>query len=367
MARPHSAFHTPGKRLRGDAWRIFWRDRSGVFEMSVGKISEGDAESCRLEVALALRTGKWPDWAATKPTVQRYLAGSSTAQGDNALTDYERVLRGEVSSGWTRSSLAMLRELEGHAGKPLLAVTARDAEAFLADVVRTPGPHLKKRKKPRSRSTRNRIRVVCHKFFGWAVRTGRARSNPFAGLRTLTEEDRGEIVHLSAAERDEVLAAAKGDPEGIAVWLALYAGLRRGEIAAATWKDVHLDRRKLDVPRTKTRRRRTVDLSAKLAAQLGKTPKGKRRGCVVPWPEDRGAWTYRSGIFLERIAGRLGEEFPREKLRWNVFRHTFASLLVQAGVSIFKVATWMGNDIAICQRHYAAMMPDHDPDIDRMK
>jgi len=366
MARPRSEFHTPGKRRRGDAWRIFWRDATGVYEVSVGKVSAADAESCRLEVALALRTGDWPDWAATKPTVQRFLAGSSPAQSGGVLTDYEKVLRGEVSPGWARSSLAMLRELEGHAGKPLLAVSARDAEAFLADVVRTPGPHLKKRKKPRSRSTRNRIRVVCHKFFRWAIRTGRARSNPFAGIRTLAEEDRAEIVHLSAAERDEVLVAAKGDPEGIAVWLALCAGLRRGEIAAAMWKDVHLERRKLDVPRTKTRRRRTVDLSAKLAAQLQKTPKVKRRGRVVPWSEERGAWTYRSDLLLERFAGQVGEEFPREKLKWNVFRHTFASLLVQAGVSIFKVATWMGNDIAICQRHYAAMMPDHDPDIDRM-
>jgi len=56
----------------------------------------------------------------------------------------------------------------------------------------------------------------------------------------------------------------------------------------------------------------------------------------------------------------------QEKLGWNVFRHTFASLLVQGGASIFKVAAWLGDQLTTCQRYYAAMSPDHDPDIDRM-
>ena len=86
---------------------------------------------------------------------------------------------------------------------------------------------------------------------------------------------------------------------------------------------------------------------------------------MVKWPGDEGKWGYESTLLLGRIA-EATPEIRGEKIRWNVFRHTFASLLVQEGVSIFKVAAWMGNDIAICQRHYAAMMPDVDPDIDRM-
>jgi integrase len=40
------------------------------------------------------------------------------------------------------------------------------------------------------------------------------------------------------------------------------------------------------------------------------------------------------------------------------FRHTFASQLAQAGVSLFNIATVMGNSPEICRRHYAAISPD---------
>ena len=369
--RPKVRFHTPGKRLRGDSWSLFWRGRQGAqFEMSIGPLPEADAEMCRLEVALALRTGEWPEWALGRKAVQKILSAEAPSSDDDLLASYQAALAADVSRQWARTSMAMLRELRGHAGKSLSQITKADAEAFLAYVVRTPGPFLKGRG-ARTRSTRNRMRLVAGRFYRWAIRTGYLRINPFAGVRILGEEDRAEIVHLTVAERDAVLEAARGDPEELAVWIALYAGLRRGEVARCAWSDISLSRRKLDVPRTKTRRRRTVDLAAILAARLGKMPEKKRRGRVVPWPEDRGAWAYRSELLLKRLREKLKGDgktpiVAPEKIRWNVFRHTFASLLVQAGVSIFKVATWMGNDIAICQRHYAAMMPDADPDIDRM-
>jgi len=49
----------------------------------------------------------------------------------------------------------------------------------------------------------------------------------------------------------------------------------------------------------------------------------------------------------------------------HVMRHTFASLLVSAGVSIYKAAVWMGNDVRVVQQHYAHLAPG-DQDIHRM-
>ena len=198
------------------------------------------------------------------------------------------------------------------------------------------------------------------------MRLGHARSNPFQHARILAEGDRGDIVHFDAKERDAVLKAADGLPDGVALWLALYAGLRRGEIAGCKWADVSLDRRKLVVPRSKTFRRRTIDLAAPLVKRLSKTPEARRRGRVVPWPAGDQAWKYRAGLLLRSVAGALTEGVGADKIAWNVFRHTFASLLVQGGVSIYKVASWMGNGVAICQRHYASMSPEFDSDIDRM-
>jgi integrase len=62
------------------------------------------------------------------------------------------------------------------------------------------------------------------------------------------------------------------------------------------------------------------------------------------------------------------EEYVRSKeLDWvkpHVMRHTFASLLAIAGVSIFKIAKWLGDDVRVVERHYAHLLPQ-DPDVER--
>jgi len=48
------------------------------------------------------------------------------------------------------------------------------------------------------------------------------------------------------------------------------------------------------------------------------------------------------------------------RLRWTCldFRHTFSSHLAQRGVSLYKIATLMGNSPEICRRYYAALVPE---------
>lgn len=48
------------------------------------------------------------------------------------------------------------------------------------------------------------------------------------------------------------------------------------------------------------------------------------------------------------------------RLAWSCldFRHTFGSQLAQRDVSLYKIATLMGNSPEICRRHYAALLPE---------
>ena len=48
----------------------------------------------------------------------------------------------------------------------------------------------------------------------------------------------------------------------------------------------------------------------------------------------------------------------------HVLRRTFASLLASAGVSIYKIANWLGDEVGTTQRHYARLLPG-DTDIER--
>ena len=40
-------------------------------------------------------------------------------------------------------------------------------------------------------------------------------------------------------------------------------------------------------------------------------------------------------------------------------------MLAQRGVSLFKVAQWMGHSVKVCQEHYASLQ-DYDVEIDRI-
>ena len=54
-----------------------------------------------------------------------------------------------------------------------------------------------------------------------------------------------------------------------------------------------------------------------------------------------------------------------ERITPHIMRHTFASLLASAGVSIYKIAVWLGDDVRVVQQHYAKLLPQ-DGDIERM-
>lgn len=50
---------------------------------------------------------------------------------------------------------------------------------------------------------------------------------------------------------------------------------------------------------------------------------------------------------------------------WHTLRHTYASWHIQAGVSVAKVAAWLGNSVEICMRHYASVLPGGDEECER--
>jgi integrase len=364
LPRPRKAIPTPGKRLRGRAWQLFWASAGHTYGVSVGRVSEGEAEYRRLELQLAFQGGKWPTWLRRAPAVKRYLRAFQPVPetADDLLAAYTPSLRAEVSPGWADTGLAHLRELADHAGKPLLDITSAEAQAFLAHVLATPGPFRKKGGQ-RSRGTRNRARAACSRFYRWAVRSGAVLENPFAGLGNLPESHPAAIVYLTRKERDTVLKACEPMRDGLAAWLALYAGLRRSEVARCVWSDVALDRGRLAVPAGKTGRRRVVPLAAALTERLSQAP--KRRGRLVPWSTELAEWRYQARCLLVALRGAC-PKVPGQRIGWNAFRHTFGSLLAQAGVSLDKISAWMGNSPTVCRRHYAEFVPrdSRDAEID---
>lgn len=360
MGRPVQKFHRPGKRCRSGRWRLFWRGENRTYEFSVGDVSDNVAEQMRLELELALRGGEWPEWALEKPTVRRYR---SEERGDGAvdvLGRYARHLYAEVSDRWAQNNVGYLMQWRDWLDGVLDEASVDDAYTWLGWVMENPGP----RGKVRTAATRNRMLGACRKFYRWAVDAGYVDQNPFSDISTIKEDRPVDVEYLTRSERDRVLEVAREHPRGVSVWLALYTGMRRSEIWRLKWKDVSMDVGRITVQPGKTGKPRTVPIASTLLSELEERRPDGASGWVV---RRKHYWTTDADNLLEHLEDACNG-IENHLLRWNVFRHTFCTLLVQDGVAIDKVAAWSGHTPRVCRDHYAQFVPRdrHDEDIEKL-
>ena len=172
-----------------------------------------------------------------------------------------------------------------------------------------------------------------------------------------------------------VATAAECFPEWHA-WLltGLRTGLRAGELLGLQWDDVDWHGRYLGVTRSivkgtqttpKNHQQRRVDMSPQLRAVLrrwraGKNAESLARGRARPvwiFPSSTGTWLDESK--MRKAFNQLLDRAGLHRRGPHQMRHTFASLLLQAGAPITYVSRQLGHrDSAITLRVYAHWLPD---------
>ncbi|MBK8270600.1 MAG: site-specific integrase [Planctomycetes bacterium] len=219
-----------------------------------------------------------------------------------------------------------------------------------------------------SPKTANAVREILHRLFNFAIRHHGFRSrdrrypNPAAAVERI-REPAPEIRFLTLQQVDQQLAILRDRPLMHAlVATYIYAGLRREEAVWLTREDVDLEHRMIRVRaktvdgknwQPKTRRNRAVPISETLMTILKAYEPPERSIWFFPAPLG-GRWD------VDNISQNLKEINAANSLEWTCldFRHTFGSQLAQKGESLYKIATMMGNSSTICQRHYAALIPE---------
>ncbi len=408
MGRRKNDLPEVGKRMIRGAWSVYWWWGGKMFSVAAGMSGEemkGAAEAVRRAISSAIAAGTPlpAPYDKSRATI-RYMElryGKTTesatkareANAEEWLSAYSREIRAECAERWAEFSLARLGELHARFGLTLL--TPESASAYLSEIAAK-----------RKTGTRNRLLAIFSRFYKWAIRTERATVNPFAGIKTLKEEKTLDIVYCTPEERAEVIALAEATAreDWLAVPLAFYSGMRREEVAILEWPDIRFTEGIIVVGRSKTKKGRTIPLNAILESLLSPLASAGRSGYVVKIPDgiDRllrldnliraiqkakrqemlNTWDIprptpsrskeyaakkkefeaakkKRAAELKLILGRIG---------WNPFRHTFGSLLAQAGVSIDKISAWMGNTPEVCRRHYAQFIPRdrRDSEIDKL-
>jgi integrase len=143
----------------------------------------------------------------------------------------------------------------------------------------------------------------------------------------------------------------------LAVFL-LWTGCRVGEALSLEWGDIDLKAGRVTFTKTKTNHNRTVPVPARALKMLERM-----------YAETRGFPTaHHKFPPFTIVQDTFGKQWNRAKqaigmddsnVTPHTLRHTCASRLVMAGVSLYEVAKWLGHTSITTTQVYAHLAPDH--------
>ena len=264
----------------------------------------------------------------------------------------------------------------------LANVTSEQCDGFYR-AVQQPGfdqdtrRKLKEPPRPASESTAHGYMMTLRAFFRWAVETRRVRfDNPVTRLEFGRVDHKVRRGFIDKAAKNFLIASATNDDLRFVLFCGFDAGLRRDEIAEARrdWFDLkggNLQVRNAKKPprlragerkfRVKNGKERHVPLTHPFCTFLKKYLEGLHPLDFVLRPEVRhGTARYRYDV--RRPFGEFVAEQRMPFVTQHVMRHSFASNLKIAGISIAKIADWLGDTERATEKNYSHLMP-HDQDI----
>jgi site-specific recombinase XerD len=204
----------------------------------------------------------------------------------------------------------------------------------------------------------------------YAQKNGYIDFNPLKGIKQY-KQSQNPPKFLSTEQIDKLIAEAKREseksgPKVLFIFsLGIYAGFRNSEIANAKWEwfdfesdliTIKEDAFRKFVP--KSHQCRTIPMNNKLKAILEthKNEKGYLLESDYP-EEDRVNWIrfdFKRSFTTVKIRAGL------EWITPHVLRHTFASQLAIAGVSLFKIQKWLGHSSPKTTMIYAHLQAQDD-------
>jgi integrase len=163
----------------------------------------------------------------------------------------------------------------------------------------------------------------------------------------LPTKDNQRQRFLTHEEADRLLAVLKDRSQDVyhMALLSLHCGLRAGETFSLQWADVDLEKGILTLRDTKSgRTRHSVMTGTAKDMLMGRGP-GRKDTLVFPTTKvtriERISKTFNRVV--EELGLNEGITDTRYKVVWHSLRHTYASWLVQSGVSLYTVQKMLGH------------------------
>lgn len=233
-------------------------------------------------------------------------------------------------------------------GKQYLdAITRRDVQRLITsrlDDGKAPG-------------TCDRILILARYIFGLALKwkVPGVRENPAKEVDLLKVDNKRErFLNEDEVRRlyDAVLTSDNPMLKYI-VPMLLLTGARKREVLDARWEDFDVDNRLWRIPFTKTGKPRTVPMSDGVMSVLDTVPRVGGSVYVFPNPE-----TGKPYVTIHNAWDTVRKRAGLQEVRMHDLRHSFASILINSGRSLYEVQHLLGHTQVKTTERYAHLQQD---------
>ena len=207
----------------------------------------------------------------------------------------------------------------------------------------------------RRKDTANRVRTVLIAALNWGFEHGSIASNTaWRQNKPYKDVDQPVVQFIGADDCVRLLDACEGDFRQI-VRAGLLTGCRYGELGALRVGDAHTDKRFIQIVESKSGKPRTVTLNPEGITFFNTVTQGKKHDALVFTRGDGKPWG--KSHQARRFADALKRAGLSSDFSFHDLRHSYASMLIQAGVAIEVISDLLGHsDCRVTLRHYAHLV-----------
>lgn len=264
------------------------------------------------------------------------------------LPDYERFLRHELqrADATVTGYLSDLRGLSAALNMPVESIGKNDLRRYMRQ----------RGEQGITRATVRRSIGGLSTFWKWMIDEGYVTVNATSGI-VLPKPERKFARWLTEAELHRFVATDDPNSRNALAWkLLAWLGLRRNELRRLKVGDVSLSDLLLVVRNTKGKEDRILPIPRALVFALNNAIHGRTEGAYLLPGARGGYWDHHSFyLAFERHCERAC--LPAG-VTPHTLRHTFATHMIQRGVSIRVVQQWLGHKRIDTTSHYLQVAPE---------
>jgi integrase len=205
--------------------------------------------------------------------------------------------------------------------------------------------------------TCDRMLILARHIFNCAIKwkTAGVKSNPAKEVDLLNVDNKRERF-LSEEEVRRLYSAVVVSDNPMLKYIVpmlLLTGARKREVLDARWEDFDVDNRLWRIPFTKSGRPRTVPMSDGVMSVLDTVPRIAGSPYVFPNPD-----TKKPFVTIHYTWDTARKRAGLRDVRMHDLRHSFASILINSGRSLYEVQHLLGHTQVKTTERYAHLQQD---------